>query len=54
MYKLLRIAIVLTLFGFLTGMAFAGNDILINKNAAKVFASLPDGVGYPEGITGHC
>jgi hypothetical protein len=43
----------MTLFVLLTGVAFAGNDIIIDKNAAKVFASLPDGVAFPEGITAN-
>ena len=48
-----RISLIMTLFVLLTGVAFAGNDIIINKNAAKVFASLPDGVAFPEGITAN-
>jgi DNA-binding beta-propeller fold protein YncE len=48
-----RISLIMTLFVLLTGVAFAGNDNIINKNAAKVFATLPDGVAFPEGITAN-
>ena len=41
----------MTLFFLLAGMAIAMDNITIDKNAAKLFASLPDGVAYPEGIT---
>ena len=48
-----RISLIMTLFVLLAGVAFAWNDIIINKNAAKVFTSLPDGVAFPEGITAN-
>jgi len=48
-----RISLIMTLLVLLTGVAFAGNDIIIDKNAAKIFASLPDGVAFPEGITAN-
>ena len=48
-----RISLLMTFLVLLTGVAFAGNNIIIDKNAAKVFASLPDGVAFPEGITAN-
>jgi len=47
MRNLLRILLIMTLFVLSTSVVFAENDIIINKNAAKVFASLPDGVAFP-------
>lgn len=53
MRNFLKVAITITLFVLLTGMAVAGNDLKIDKNAAKLFASLPDGAVFPEGITAN-
>ena len=53
MRNYLWISLIMILFVLLTGVSFAGNDIKININAAKVFASLPDGVSLPEGITAN-
>ena len=36
---------------FCAGSAVADDGIAINKNAAHKFAALPEGVGFPEGIT---
>jgi DNA-binding beta-propeller fold protein YncE len=35
---------------FAFGIARAGDDLVLNRNAAIQFAALPDGVRYPEGI----
>ncbi|UCD77687.1 MAG: SMP-30/gluconolactonase/LRE family protein [Desulfobacterales bacterium] len=46
-----KVSLIMTLFIVLEGGVFAEDDIVIDTNAAKEFVSLPDGVGYPEGIT---
>ena len=51
MLFLRRISLILTLLIVLEGGVFAADDIVIDINAAKEFAALPDGVSYPEGIT---
>ena len=51
MLNLAKISLIITLFIVLEGGVFAGDDITIDKNAAKVFVSLPDGVMFPEGLT---
>ena len=35
------------------GSAIAGDELVLNRNAAIQFATLPDGVRYPEGITAN-
>ena len=51
MLFLRRISLILTLLIVLEGGVFAADDVVIDINAAKEFAALPDGVSYPEGIT---
>ena len=51
MIKLLNFSFVIVLSVFAASVVYAGDDIIVNSYAAKKFASLPDGVAYPEGIT---
>ena len=53
MLNFTKISLIMTMFIILEGGVFAEDDIAIDKNAAKEFASLPDGVGFPEGITAN-
>jgi len=42
----------ITAFAFI-GAALAGDELVVNRNAAHQFATLPDGVRFPEGITAN-
>lgn len=50
MLKFAKISLMIVLLMALGGNAVAGNDMLVNKNAAVKFAALPAGVVFPEGI----
>lgn len=39
--------------GVNTGTAWADNELVVNRDAAMRFATLPDGVRFPEGITAN-
>ena len=53
MLKFTRISLIIVLLIALGGIGFAGNGMLVKKNAAVKFASLPAGVVYPEGIAAN-
>lgn len=55
MKKLLAAVVfpLLVTLGTDSGTARADNDLVVNRNAAQSFATLPDGVRRPEGITAN-
>jgi len=53
MFNFTKISLIIFLLLAAGGNVFAGNDILVKKNAAVKFASLPAGVVFPEGIAAN-
>jgi SMP-30/Gluconolactonase/LRE-like region len=45
--------LLLVAFGVWGGAALADNDLVVERNAAVQFATLPNGVRFPEGITAN-
>jgi DNA-binding beta-propeller fold protein YncE len=45
--------LLLIAIGVNAGLARAGDDLVVDRNAAHRFATLPDGVRFPEGITAN-
>jgi hypothetical protein len=53
MKRILASALVFALATIFAGHARAGDGVIVKPNAAHMFAALPDGVAFPEGITAN-